>query len=427
MVGIRLKTYRSYAAVSLKWRGKQKATLWTGLRESLVDHPPCDGVSCPIVEIAMVAQSPWSTDLRTASNRSFQPQCLRGDIVLIHQPTKDSRRSRCGFTLVELLVVIAIIGTLIGLLLPAVQSAREAARRMACQNNLKQLSLACLNYLDGARKFPYGRKYDIWDAYTWTELVLPYVEQQAVQDNYWTLFRKGYVIAPGLPSPLGPGGDDSRMRAARHTNIPVFYCPSDRTPSENETQTLTAGFLRGNYSGCVGSGDMYGTTVDASQGPWGIGCFGVSRDQSFDLGTVNQCTVSRIVDGTSKTILLSETIAANVPIPAWGGPMGEIIYGNMGGALFSAAYQPNSDVADFIYGLCPARAGDQSYRGPCVDTPNIHWSPSALGAYASARSRHISGVLAAMADGSVRFFEDQIQRDISRALGTIATGDVGSP
>lgn len=345
----------------------------------------------------------------------------------MQQWSHHSPKRRGAFTLVELLVVIAVVGTLVGLLLPAVQSAREAARRMQCQNNLKQLSLACLSYADGARKFPYGRKYDIWDSYTWTQLTLSHVDQQIVQDRYWTLFQKGYVISPGLPSPLGPGGNDIRMREARLAHVPVYYCPSDATPTENETQTLDSGFLRGNYSGCVGSGDMYGSAVDATQGPWGIGCFGVSRDQSFDQGTVSQCTFARIADGSSKTILLSESIAANVPVPGWGGPMGEIIYGNMGGALFSAAYPPNSDVADFVYGICPTRAGDQSYRGPCVDTPNIHWASSASGAYAAARSRHISGVVAAMADGSVTFFADQTDRNVWRALGTIASGEAASP
>jgi len=330
-----------------------------------------------------------------------------------------------GFTLVELLVVIAIIATLVGLLLPAVQSARESARRTKCMNNQKQLGLGCHAYVDGHKRFPYGRKYDIWDSYTWMQLVLPYIEYSAVQDNYWTLFQRGYVprVSPG---PLGPGGTDVRLRLARHANIAPLYCPSDNTPSENETQTSSAGFLRGNYSGCVGSGDMYGSPVDASAGPWGAGCFAITPGQSFDTGNVKQCSPATISDGLSKSLLLSEIITANVANPAWGGPMGEIIYGNMGGALFSAAYPPNSSVADVVYGPCPPRAGDGSYRAPCIDRPNIHWTPSAAGAHAAARSRHQGGAVSTMADGAARFISEDVDRDVWRSAGTIGMGELSS-
>ncbi len=103
-----------------------------------------------------------------------------------------------GFTLVELLVVIAIIGILIALLLPAVQAARESARRLRCENSLRQLSLACMNYESANKMYPYGRKYDSWDTFTWTELILPQIEEKVVYSEYTYLPKKG-LRHPTIP------------------------------------------------------------------------------------------------------------------------------------------------------------------------------------------------------------------------------------
>src|SRR5690242_1228047 len=103
------------------------------------------------------------------------------------------RRSRGAFTLIELLVVIAIIAVLIGFLLPAVQQVRAAAARAKCSNNLKQLALACNSYYDVQQSMPYARKYDMWDTFTWTQLILPYIEQTAIFNGYWPLPKTGFV------------------------------------------------------------------------------------------------------------------------------------------------------------------------------------------------------------------------------------------
>ena len=195
-------------------------------------------------------------------------------------------RQVCGFTLVELLVVITIIGILIALLLPAVQSAREAARRMQCANNMKQLALACHNFAATNNQFPYGRKYDIWDAYTWSEQILPYIEQQAVYDGYHTLPKTGYTPAafpPGSVSPLGIAGDDAQMRMSRHTIIPEYSCPSDVAPVPNQLTDSTWGFYRYSYRGCSGSGDTQGNPVldETNQSGTCIGVFGVKPDANL--------------------------------------------------------------------------------------------------------------------------------------------------
>ena len=324
-------------------------------------------------------------------------------------------------TLVELLAVIGIIAILMALLLPAVQGVRESARRASCGNHLKQLALGCLHHEQSFKTLPFGRKYDIWDTYTWTQATLPHVEQQAVYDGYWTYPQTGF--GRSTPGPNGPIGNDPRMRESRHAHVPVFYCPSDTSPTPNETNTGAFGFLRGNYTGCVGSGDMYGNKVDATSGPWGKGLFAVLPGQSFDDGGTFCTSSGSLQDGASNTLMLSELIVPNVPNPRWGGPMGEIIYGNMGGALFSAATTPNTSVPDRVRGPCPQRQGDIRYPAPCVDMGTGWWQPGGAGAYAAARSRHQGGVTIALGDGAVRFIDDLIDLSLWRSLATQAGGE----
>ena len=329
-------------------------------------------------------------------------------------------RRFAGFTLVELLVVIAIIGVLVALLLPAVQAAREAARRTSCLNNLKNLSLGALNYESSKSTLPYGRKYDIWDAYTWTQAILPNIEQQAIAQLYWTLNESSYRNNSEDDHNIGPHGNDARRRQARQSPVPLFYCPSDNTPQQNEFNEPTGrwGFLRGTYRGCVGAGDMYGNGILPAEGirdaQW-KGALGVPKIGVEPAVLAKGVRLKEISDGTSMTMLFSEGLVPT--IPDWGGALGETIYGNMGGALFSAYITPNSTSPDKVWGWCPALRGDTEYTAPC-EQKDPNGSRGSVGAFAAARSVHPGGVNVSMVDGSIRFVNDGIDLAAWRAAAT---------
>lgn len=305
-----------------------------------------------------------------------------------------STRSRTphGFTLIELLVVIAIIAILIGLLLPAVQKVREAAARMKCQNNLKQLSLAMHTFHDAQGRFPEGqviqtfRWSDDWprtnDRRGWQQFLLPYIEQQALY-NQITAFVQNLNIdtKPGEYSFMAPGVG---------TPISVFMCPSDPNAGKNLRQGL-----HGNYLTCAGSVPLQPFWVSVTSD-------GISFPQS-------QVRITDITKGTSNTLMMGE-IRAGVDAGAADSKStresrGE--YYNAWGSnnFFHTIHPPNTTVAD--------RADECNASNPQAPCS----TDISGGLWISQRSFHTGGVSSGLADGSVRFISNSAPPGTYKVLG----------
>jgi prepilin-type N-terminal cleavage/methylation domain-containing protein len=219
---------------------------------------------------------------------------------------------RSAFTLVELLVVIAIIGILVALLLPAVQAAREAARRTQCQNNLRQIGLGILNHEDAFKEFPTGGT-EPWhdqgaskwgEGYGWMVQILPFIEDTALQN-----ISKGYGQ-----------GDQERDLVVRATPVPIYFCPSRRQNVVRVTaqaaERCDLGCALNDYAGATPSNDLYPQGFGHHgtwfwQGPAHLSGDNPPQTAEF-MGAIvrkvasDPCTMGKIADGTSKTIVVGE-------------------------------------------------------------------------------------------------------------------------
>jgi prepilin-type N-terminal cleavage/methylation domain-containing protein/prepilin-type processing-associated H-X9-DG protein len=298
---------------------------------------------------------------------------------------------RCGFTLVELLVVIAIIGVLVALLLPAVQAAREAARRMSCGNNLKQFGLAMHNYHDSYKVLPPAGLH-IRDGLAangsstsygpnWAIMLLPFYEQTALHGTYdFKLTRARDGVNAQVVTKI----------------VEVHQCPSDEHLQPADIGGVL--FARGNYAVNCGSGNCFST-----------GDFRNNRKERgpFHIGMHYGAKMGDIKDGTSNTVMMAELLAgyrSGDRRGAWAYPTGTYFCGGSKKADYDPDFQliPNGVALDDTKcdrpNPCSAESDDKKMR--CIT--------GTADPFQTARSNHPGGVQVALADGSVRFIADQI-------------------
>ena len=293
--------------------------------------------------------------------------------------------ARHGFTLIELLVVIAIIGVLVALLLPAVQAAREAARRSQCKNNLKQWGLAMHNYVDQSRMLPPGAI--VIPGHTFVVSLWPQLDQAPLFKKYDQ--NKDFTISPNTVF--------GTMNGVCATQLPVYFCPSDR----NGLWTGDVAWRsRGNYIVSWGNNTRPWTTTPTTKA-----AFGYTND---NINTPQTTRLADFRDGTSSTLLMSEVIMATSD-SHWDG-RGDFLNHDGNSFVnfqFMTVNTPNSgiDVNSCVTNAPPI---------PCVGGTNKH---------GAARSFHSGGVHALMADGSVRFVNSRINLNLWRSLSTINGGE----
>lgn len=310
-------------------------------------------------------------------------------------PTRSSR----GFTLVELLVVIAIIGVLIALLLPAVQMARESARRMQCTNHLKQWGLAMHNYHDTIGKLPFGATNDSnGKRHTWVVSLWPYIEQNNLAEAYD--YNQPFYASPNIIQ--------NTFNGVLAQPVDFYYCPSMNGGKMNTSDAywrcrMHYGVNYGNVTIPNGSP----TSTQALKAPFGF------DGSNGALGeTPRTSDFSGFTDGLSNTLLMSELRAH--PNDSEPDHRGDSFNDDAAGGGFMTVSTPNSSAADVMSSAW------------CVDKPEIGLPCVGGNEHHAARSLHPGGVQALMADGSVHFISETIAIDVWRAAGTMQGGETFS-
>ncbi len=326
---------------------------------------------------------------------------------------------KSAFTLIELLVVIAIIGILVGLLLPAVQSAREAARRMSCSNRMKQIALATHNYESAFKCIPAMTGSS---SYSVQARVLPFIEQASLSDliNY----EQPLLVGPAWAAQYNPD-----LRAAIETIVPTFLCPSD--VGDPKFSTVFADSSDG-YSAGLSYMFSYGSGTETHYD---------DRYRTDGMVWTDSWAKFRdCLDGTTHTVLLAETVlgdqTSGLTEPTPNGPHRRIA--NWSGTSSNAAPNPgfldagtliqNPDLNSIVPSKISSYTGNRGaswIRGvPYSTVINGYLTPNSplpdvgmhgRGFYSS-RSYHTGGAMHAMLDGSVHFITESIDRDLYHAL-----------
>ncbi len=350
-------------------------------------------------------------------------------------------RRRSAFTLVELLVVIAIIGALIALLIPAVNAAREAARRNQCISNLHQVALAAQQHEETFGALPPGLPNCVSPANfgiaggasagawcqgpAWTIAIMPFMEERSQFDLIKACMEMTCNVCQECTKGIAPP--------------PTFLCPSaERFESTANLTDIALGvtnIAKGNYVGNFGS-----ETYFSYKSPTTAGVFDIVDVRSARGAPINQAMndpsmkggwkmgsklgvkLATITDGTSKTILASEILG----YPSAKDVRGAWTLGGMGGMAFTTRHppntitpqyppSPNTDAFADVLALCePYPMPPPAYLYDC----NIESNPSMGASFATARSAHVGGVIAVMVDGSTHFVEENIDAAVWRNLGT---------
>lgn len=319
---------------------------------------------------------------------------------------------RRGFTLVELLVVIAIIGILVALLLPAIQAAREAARRSQCINNLKQLGVAFQNYHDVHKQLPLGNHSCCWG--TWQASILPFIEEQELADIYQFLPKEADYFWDeyryDAPDDL-TNSPPIRNRLVISSRIATLTCPSD-SQQVNSTQAPGVAITYHNYVVNYGNTNHIGRDHKVPSHAAYVKYLGSPfTGNDFDvIVPADDITLFReIVDGLSKTLMVSETVQGTD-----GDLRGFTWWGWSAG--FESLTTPNGSVEDRLYGSSYCKFVEPN--PPCLPATGADLY------MAAARSRHTGGVNAVMCDGSVQFVVDDVDLATWRAASTIKGEEV---
>lgn len=342
-------------------------------------------------------------------------------------------QNRRAFTLIELLVVIAIIAILVALLLPAVQQAREAARRSQCKNNLKQLGLALHNHLDVYNSFPPGYvtypanpatnrfRTGGWQTgvselgFHWIVNLLPGMEQPGLYDQI--------VLCNDSFSDTGNPADhcESNVNFGNigREQVKFLICPSQPKMRNNFSKGAYGleALAKGHYAASWGTNNMLSWEDTATKGAFGAVVVAENKIKPSMGGSGNRFQNDKgnddadFVDGLSNTVVLSEVLVVDTAADirgAWMVPA-------MGATIFTAKYGPNARQNDKIP-ACDATLDttDPLYCDGDYDVADV---------WASARSYHSGGVNAAMGDGSVRFFSQNIDLGTWQGLNTIRNGE----